>query len=218
MKALTRGLLLENGGVVALVGCGGKTSLIQRLAEENKERKVLITPTTHMYPMEGAVGVYHSDTGKLSSLPADALARMVPVYDLSLLEADGSRGLPLKGWRKDEPVVPDYCTHTVGVVSLAVLDMPVSDANCLRLPEFFALTDARVGDIVTLDLLERMICAPEGMFRNGAGKQCLVINQVENPHQEIQARNLAEKIRGAFPGRFAAILYGNAHLNRWKTA
>lgn len=44
-------LLLENGGVVSLVGAGGKTSLMFRLARELSQRgeRVLTTTTTRMY-------------------------------------------------------------------------------------------------------------------------------------------------------------------------
>ncbi len=199
-----------------MVGCGGKTSVIARLAEENQGRRTLITPTTHMYPMEGSVGVYHADTGKLSSLPKEILAQVVPLYDLSLLEADGSKGLSLKGWREDEPVVPGFCTHTVGVVTLVALGMTVSEENCFRLPIFLDLTGARVGDAVTLEMLVRMVCAPRGMFRGSAGKQCLLINQIDDPSQETQARELVELIRDIYPRRFTAILYGSARMNRWQ--
>ncbi len=50
MISLRRCLLLKNGGVVSMVGAGGKTSLMFRLAKELSERgdSVLTTTTTRM--------------------------------------------------------------------------------------------------------------------------------------------------------------------------
>jgi probable selenium-dependent hydroxylase accessory protein YqeC len=49
---LTDALLLEGGGVVSLVGAGGKTSLMYRLAHElaGNGQTVLTTTTTHIHP------------------------------------------------------------------------------------------------------------------------------------------------------------------------
>jgi probable selenium-dependent hydroxylase accessory protein YqeC len=49
-------LLLEGGGVVSLVGAGGKTSLMYRLAAElaGGGQTVLTTTTTHIYPPAAA--------------------------------------------------------------------------------------------------------------------------------------------------------------------
>lgn len=48
MTSLTQGLMLEGGGVISLVGAGGKTTLMFRLAHELAERgeSVLTTTTT----------------------------------------------------------------------------------------------------------------------------------------------------------------------------
>ncbi len=216
MTTLTGALSLASGGVAAFVGCGGKTTLVALLAEENRHKSVLITPTTKMLPMQGSVGVYQAETGKLTSLPPEALARIVPMYDLALLEADGSRGLPLKGWRAYEPVVPPYCTHTIGVVTLAALGCPVTEENCLRLPEFERLTGIAAGETVTIAALTRMVCGAEGMFRQSAGAEYLVVNAVEDEAAEAHARALLRGIRAAYPGRFTATLYGSAHQNRWE--
>ena len=49
---LPEALRLEGGGVVSLVGAGGKTSLMYRLARElaGAGQSVLTTTTTHIYP------------------------------------------------------------------------------------------------------------------------------------------------------------------------
>lgn len=209
-------LKLTGSGIAAVIGCGGKTSLIQALAGENQHRAVLIAPTTQMYPMEGSVGVYHAGTGKLGALPEEVLRGMVRHYPLTLLEADGSRGLPCKGWREDEPVVPPYCTHTIGVVTLRALGRAADESTCLRLPLFLRLTGLRTGEPITLEALTRMVCAPEGMFRRRAGKCFLLVNQVEDAPGEALAEQWLRGIREAYPGMFAGLCYGSVHQKRWQ--
>lgn len=210
-------LSLQAGSVVSIIGCGGKTTLLARLWTENRPLRVLLSTTTHIRPMQDAVGVYNADSGKLGSLPAASLAALVPTYDLTLLEADGSRGLPLKGWREDEPVVPLYTTHTVGVVTLRALGAPLSEANCLRVPLFTALTGVSPGMIVTPDALTRMVCAPGGMFTRAAGDAYLLVNQVEDDAARQAAAQWLASIAAAYPGRFAGLLYGSLHNDRWDT-
>ena len=110
---------LEDKAIIAVIGCGGKTSLIASLANEYRHKKVLVTPTTKMFPIEGiqCLGILNEASGKLEALKQEQLEAIIPQYDLVLLEADGSAGLPCKGWLADEPVVPAFCTHTIGVVT-----------------------------------------------------------------------------------------------------
>lgn len=215
MVSLIETLRLAHGSAVAVIGCGGKTSLIRLLADAWDGGDVLISPTTRMYPMDGSVGVFHADTGKLHALPEDALARIVPAYALALLEADGSRGLPCKGWLESEPVIPPYCTHTVGVVTLRALGKPATAEWCLRLPAFLALTGLREGDEITLQALTDMVCAPEGMFRRSRGDAYLLVNQVEDAASAAVARAWLLSVKAAYPGRFAGLLYGSVHHNEW---
>ncbi|MCI6785078.1 MAG: putative selenium-dependent hydroxylase accessory protein YqeC, partial [Clostridiales bacterium] len=120
-------LLNIGRGVTALIGGGGKTTLLYTLTEElRKKGTVLLCTSTHiMRPTQyevleraseaeisaalsahGAVCVGEpSAEGKLGppSLSFDALARLA---DYVLVEADGSRRLPLKAHAPHEPVIP----------------------------------------------------------------------------------------------------------------
>ncbi len=204
--------------VVAVVGCGGKTSFIERVATSfrgKRDKKILISPTTKMYPLnvEGVdcLGVLNSATGKLEALPEDHLADLTSRYDMTLLEADGSQGLPLKGWREDEPVVPRYCTHTIGIVTINALGRPATRDVVFRMPEFLSLTGLHEGEIVTAEAQEAMVCAPYGMFKNGVGRLFLFLNQVEDEQTFRLAQGFLANIKKKDPGRFARLLYGSVH-------
>ena len=225
------------GCIIAFVGCGGKTSLIELIAAMNTDKKVLITPTTKTFPI-ASDGVTLCDTlqscvehipktgiqcfgqlnkrnGKLEALPEKVLADIIPKYDIVLLEADGSRWLPCKGWCENEPVVPDFCTHTVGVVTMNALNMEATHNVVHHLPEFLSMTGLREGDMITMQTIEDMVCLPKGMFKNSTGKQYLLVNQVEDDETEINAKRFLENIKINYPERFKKLIYGSVHRNSW---
>jgi len=238
----TAGELLGIGdrlpAVIAIVGCGGKTSFIESLARECAGRKVLISPTTKIFlpRMEGTAlyvtpeewagpasapgirfaGVPNPETGKLEALPPETLAGLVPGYDLTLLEADGSKGLPCKGWRDYEPVVPPYCTDTVGIVGFCGLGKRAGPGTVHRPEEFRRLTRIGEGETVTAEALRKMVCAENGMFRRSAGRRSVFVNLWDGESAEEAARDFLEGIARAHPGRFSCLAYGNARENRWK--
>ena len=115
--------------VVSLAGAGGKTSTIRRLAWEAVGRglKVLVVTTTHM-ARPGAFGVFDgnaeeirtvlerrslavagrpAEKGKITFTGWELYKEACSLADLVLVEADGSRRLPLKVPRAGEPVIPD---------------------------------------------------------------------------------------------------------------
>lgn len=232
---------LQNGAVIAVVGCGGKTSLIRLLARQNKQKKVLVSPTTKMFPLaeEEAVncvtigqcksheaqtgvqcmGVRQAETGKLAALPADFLRKIVKDYTLVLLEADGSKGLPCKGWGENEPVIPEYVTHTIGVVPVMALDAIADEACVLRLPAFLQLTGLQKGQRVSTEAVANMVGKKDGMFRNAVGKKTLFVNQVESERAQKKAWRLLKMIDERWPERFDGLYYGsvkNEELHKYE--
>jgi len=181
--------------IIAVIGCGGKTSFVESQAAKLRKYKVLVSPTTKILPMKTngvllrdtlrqcvehqpqtgvqCLGVLNAESGKLEALPEAVLADMATRYDIALLEADGSRGLPCKGWKDDEPVIPRYCTHTVGFVTMKPLGKPATQSIVHNLPEFLSLTGLREGDPITQDALVAMVCAPGGMFKTARAASIL---------------------------------------------
>jgi probable selenium-dependent hydroxylase accessory protein YqeC len=168
-------------------------------------------------PVSGiqCLGTLNEKTGKLEALSPKALENIIPHYDIVLLEADGSNGLPCKGWLPNEPVIPPYCTHTVGIVTLNALGKPADGDSALRLPEFLQLTGLRPGETITLQALTDMVCGDNGMFRNSAGSQFIFVNQVSNTAAAVTGEWL-RNMQGMYPDRFACLAYGSARDNRWE--
>ncbi len=229
--------ITDEPAVVAVVGCGGKTTFIESLARAYCRKKVLVSPTTKILPEVGrgvtlcktlteckahlpqngiqCLGLYNDTNGKLEALPPELLAEIAPQYDMVLLEADGSRGLPCKGWRPNEPVIPPFCTHTVGIITLNALGKPADERYVLNLSEFLRLTGLPVGGIIHRQALEDMVCAEEGMFRNAVGRQCLFINQAEDEKTEAIAASWLREWREKMPNRFFRLAYGSARRSLW---
>lgn len=229
---------MGRGSRVAVSGCGGKTSVVNVLADEAGEGlSVLVTPTTKIYPVldagvdlvttrEGCLahvplpgiqclGLLNDETGKLEALAPEDLAAIAPRYDIVLMEADGSRKLPCKGWAENEPVIPGFATHTLGVVSVNAVGLVAAAENVLRLDEFLKLTGLYRGETVTAGALAAMVASPNGMLRRRAGDVAVAINQVEDERGREISLELATLIRGIWGNSPLRIVSGSARENRW---
>ena len=147
-------LLKIEKGVTAIIGSGGKTTLLRTLSGELPGR-VLLCTSTHFqgyadlptvldpteadlrkalaaHPIVCAAG--RSPTGKLvdCGLPYETLADLA---DFVLVEADGSRRQPLKAHARHEPVIPPCTRQIICVVGLSGLHRPVSEV--VHRPELF---------------------------------------------------------------------------------
>jgi len=232
-------LEISTGSIVSVVGCGGKTSLIELIAKENKEKKVLISPTTKTFPIIcdeviscnslnssikhkpqtgiQCLGQLNNINGKLEALPDKVLAELTPLYDIVLMEADGSRELPCKGWLENEPVIPPYSTHTVGVVTMDAVGKAATAYVVHHLAEFLSLTTLLEGDIITKQSLEDMVCLPKGMFDKAVGHKFIIVNKVEYEAIAERAVSFLECIKVKYPNTFKRLIYGSVLENIWKT-
>lgn len=160
------GLAVKNNSepyVIALTGAGGKTSFMRRLAWEGRERgaRVLVTTTTHM-AVPSKLGVFTgqaedvkhmldtssvavtgtlTDQGKIRGVEDGFYEAICPMAQLVLVEADGSKRLPLKVPRPGEPVIPGN-THMILCISgLGAIGWPAVD-RCCRLEQATGIMEA----------------------------------------------------------------------------
>lgn len=212
--------------VVSIIGCGGKTMLTHRLAQENRNLRVLLSTTTKIRPPDDLLidrvlplqsdvpeGVNllagAAEDGKLTSPPPDRLQSALASADLSLIESDGSRCLPLKGWRDTEPVIIEQTTLTLGVCVLWPVGEPLTEEIVHRPAEFFALTGAREGEPCTLAHIAAMVSHPHGMFQKAAGRRILYINHLDEGDATQQATGLVSLLPPSFRQTLSGILYGS---------
>ena len=195
-------------GVTAVIGSGGKSTLLHTLAGELSGR-VLLCTSTHFLAYDDlplltdptaddlrrafaehrvVCAARRSPEGKLvdCGLPYEQLAELA---DYVLVEADGSRRLPLKAHAGHEPVIPPNARRTVYVVGADGFGHPIREV-CHRPERYAALCGAAEDDIVT-PTLEAAVLHAEG-YDTG----WVYINKVETPSDWANAEALAALLPG----------------------
>ena len=190
-------LLHIGRGVTALIGGGGKTTLLYTLTEElRKSGSVVLCTSTHIrvpeqYPLvtggaeelraalerHGAVCAGTPAEGGKLTAPPIPFAELARLADYVLMEADGAKGLPLKIHAAHEPVIPQNAQRAVLVVGADGFGKPLSQV-CHR-----AVEDA----IATPEWLARHIAA------EGFGDR-VYINKVESAEDYAAAEELAARL------------------------
>ena len=167
-------LLGIRGGVTAVIGSGGKTSLIEQLAGElRRHGTVLILTTTKMWlPVSKPVcctlqeaksalrnrglaylGKKDTRLGKLLPPEADGWEDLA---EYVLAESDGAAGLPLKAHAPWEPVLPNKRTQVVSVVGASGIGKPILSA--VHRPEIFSrLCGAEISDPAVPERIARVL-------------------------------------------------------------
>lgn len=194
-------------GLTAIIGGGGKTTLLYALARElSQTARVIVCTTTHILPPEHlpcltegtetevcralektscvCVGT-RTENGKFSA-PALSFEKLLPLADYIFAEADGSKNLPLKAHAAHEPVIPPEANQTILVLGASGFGMPIAAAA--HRPALYAEKLGVTQDtIVTPELAARLLTL-EGLHTR------VLVNQVETEHEMALARKLAENL------------------------
>ncbi len=191
-------------GVTALIGGGGKTTLLYALAEELRRKgRVILCTSTHIlvperYPLvvggaeelsaalaaHGAVCAgTRAEGGKLTAPPV-AFEALAPLADYVLVEADGAKGRPLKAHEAYEPVVPANAQRVVLVVGADGFGRPIREA-CHR-PELYAERAGASPDAGVAPEMEARVILAEGFGDR------VYINKVETAADYAAAEELAK--------------------------
>jgi len=88
------------------------------------------------------------------------------IFDYILIEADGSKRLPVKAPALHEPVIPVWTDMVIGCMGLDCLGRPLDDQTVHR-PKFFsAVTKQAPGKPIGPDHLVSLAASPLGLFKN----------------------------------------------------
>lgn len=183
-------------GVTAIIGSGGKTSLMLRLCRD-LPGTVIVCTSTHIFPPEGlplytealtampvpklCVGT-PAENGKLTA-PVQSFEELAGLADYVLVEADGSKHLPLKAHLDHEPVIPACANQVIQVLGISGIGRPICEAA--HRPERYAeLCGVAVTDIATLERAARVMNAEALADR-------FVLNQADDLEERKWAMSLA---------------------------
>ena len=194
-------------GITAVIGAGGKSTLIQVLAEElSGAATVIVTTSTHIFrpnhwpvvqreeQLQAAlqrasvvcVGTDAKDN-KLTAapIPIKTLKRLAKYV---LVEADGAAGLPLKLHQSHEPVIPAEADRVIAVCGMDALNEPIRQA--LHRPAHGAafLQQPDEHSITTQDIITILDTYPK--------IDVLLLNKVETAQRLQAAKDIAAAVRG----------------------
>ncbi len=177
---------------IAVVGAGGKTTTMLRLAE-SCSGKVVLTTTTHIgldqVERVNKVSIIEADedimqmdwgnlekvtciTGpsldgnRLTSLTAQQLSALCAaskIFEFSvLIEADGARMLPLKAPGINEPVIPDWVDTVIVMAGLSAVGKNLDEKSVFRSEEYAKLSGIKPGEEITPNSMKEILCHETG--------------------------------------------------------
>lgn len=235
-RVFSKALGLRPGSLTAVIGAGGRSTLLHRLCMENRLHPVLLAASGRM-PMppfmafdrmldacgplpEGAEPgitlLYGEEASGMLSAPApDALAALRPADGYTVLDC-GTRGAQPEDGSEPGPPVPRNATLTAGVCAVWPVGRALSEECAWRFPKYCALTACRPGDTITLEHVAEVISSDEGLFSGIAGRKHLLINQIETEGDYSTARALAELLPDSFRGTLSGIGVCSIRQGRYK--
>lgn len=185
-------------GLTALIGGGGKTSTMFALTEHLKTKgSVILCTTTHIlkpsdYPyfayIDAPLGFGQVvSTGELAgnklTAPQQNFSELLTLADYVLVEADGSRQLPLKAHAPHEPVIPSEAKTVLAIVGVDGIGQLIRIAA--HRPEIFAaLCHAGLDDAATPERIHTVVST----YPHVDG---VILNKADNASRLMNAETLA---------------------------
>lgn len=229
--------------IIAVAGSGGKTTRIHKLAEKYcaEGKRVLVTTTTHMFAekgcdlsgsvesIQGKLSAYgycmaglEAENGKIRALPGEVYEKVCEYADIVLVEADGSKGQPVKYPAVDEPVIPENAEEIHIVTGLSALGRPLGEVShrteyvkrCLGISEETLFRPIDLQKLVRKGYLEPLRA-------KYPGKKIMVYpGQVNSLYERTVARFLKEEKDvsvlddGWFETKPKLVILGGGHVGK----
>ena len=208
---------IKKGDIISVTGSGGKTSLLYTIARElrNKYRVLVSTSAKISVPPEEeydyiytsapdyvndkskssengvtiVAGEIDKDRNKIIGINDEELNYLHKCFDIILLEADGSRRMPLKGWKRHEPPILVKTNKVIGIIPVDVVNSEVSKD---------IMTD--YSRYVDFEAVGKICSNENGLFKNSRGKLYLYLNKVDTEEEIILARDLIAYLKTKIAG------------------
>ncbi|MEW5921913.1 MAG: selenium cofactor biosynthesis protein YqeC [Bacillota bacterium] len=213
--------------IIAVYGGGGKTTLLNALAREiaGAGGSVILTTTTKIYPPQGIPVImnpkpvealqqlkqllpYHPVVSLGSALlPEGKLVGVDPalleelfrrgIASHYLVEADGAKGRPIKGYAPYEPVISPAAGLLIPVLGLDALGARV-DEQVVHRPELFSLqSGAEMGEFLDISIFNHCL---EFMIKRGKklaprARVMPVLNKMDLLHEGMPFRTVATALQ-----------------------
>ena len=181
--------------VIALVGAGGKTSLMYLLAWEMGlcGDRIVTTTTTKIRPPETSqspllilvddapdlknlpsslcqyghvtVGSSLLSEGKVDGINEEIVNRCLQSANRVIIEADGANGRSVKAPEAWEPVIPSFTDLVIPVIGLDCVGRPATEEWVFRLERFLEVTGLQANEAITPEAIARLVAHPQGAMK-----------------------------------------------------
>lgn len=222
---LWEALALNEPGILACTGAGGKTSLLLSLTECAYGRfPIILTTTTKMYghqveafrptiepSFSAAIHVVNAsleqygraawfsrrEGDKVIGLMPDDIDKLAVISPdvYILVEADGAKEKLLKAPNFHEPLIPSSTAITVGVLNLQALGQPLEESRVHRLEQVSLLLGKGNGETITPKDLALLACHSNGIFQYSKGKRVLVLTGAGAEKAAFYGREVVDSLR-----------------------
>ncbi len=224
------------GSCIALLGGGGKTALLHKLADEFVKYYPSVLQTsltkTAFHPSDKPLILNEINMDKLDSIKLDRnplfiigekisdeklkgisrtdLESIRHQFDITIFECDGARNRPLKAHTEYDPQVPEFATHAVIIVGADAINTAASD-NFVHRPELFCkIWNVKSDFVLDIDFIVNVVSSQKGYLSkvpNGI-EIIYFVNKWDN-HQN-NAEDLAKAI---FQKTGKPTFYGSVQKN-----
>ena len=231
--------------IITIIGAGGKTSLMFSISSLLRNKyKVLVTTTTNIYiPNKDTydeilmlndfaeenyytilennkngvyvVGNHIVNNLKVKGLTFEMLDKIIPYFDIVIIEGDGSKEKCLKGWNDLEPVIYPKSTKTIGVLDITSIGLNINEENIHRVDRFLEIINDYASNKVSIQHLEKLILHKYGLFKICNGDKILFINKVENINNKENAIKVIKNIKQKNNSNIDSYIYGSIHKNEY---
>lgn len=224
--------------VLSVVGGGGKTTTLHRLADEyvSAGQKVVVTTTTHVFmenspwfladPSEDEIRKCMEKYGqvwagrsapkqRLKMLPEEILEDILTWNVPVLIEADGARRKPLKVPASHEPVIHPKTTHVISVYGMDSIGKQFKEI-CFR-PELAEMIVNKKGtDPVTVEDIAALAASDQAGRKSCPAHAVyrVVLNKADNRELRREALKICRLLAKAGVDKTVVSGYGMAEIGR----
>lgn len=211
---------------LALVGAGGKTTALFQISRQLQPPVIITATThlaisqvneadrwiiaterddvAHVLEqIEGQVVLFtgpDNGSGRLAGVEGHVLAQILSMADRLacplIIEADGSRQLPLKAPAPHEPVIPAFCNQVVVVAGLSSLGKPLTSDWVHRVERYCDVSGLMPGDVITTDAIAKALLHPLGGMKDipSGARRLALLNQADTQELQSQAGLLGQQL------------------------
>jgi probable selenium-dependent hydroxylase accessory protein YqeC len=177
-----------DGSCIALLGGGGKTALLHKLAEEFAIHYPAVLQTsltkTAFHPSDNPLILNEFDfdtfksikyernplfvigekinNAKLKGISEDELAKIRQQFVVTIFECDGARNKPFKAHSNYDPTVPNFATHVIIIVGADIVNTKVNDGLVHRPELFCKIWNVKTDFRLNIDFIVDVVSSSTG--------------------------------------------------------